>query len=65
MTTLTSKYSLVEQAKRIDPSGNQALIAEVLDRKSGGLLSEVPWLPSNDIWTHKTSKRKLIYKKFN
>ena len=57
MSTLTSKYSLVEQAKRIDPSGNQAQIVEVLNRKTGGLLSEVPWLPSNDIWTHKTTRR--------
>ena len=57
MTTLTSKYSLVEQAKRIDPSGNQAQIAEVLNRKVGGILAEAPWLPSNDIWTHKTTRR--------
>ena len=57
MATLTSQYSLLEQAKRIDPSGNQALIAEVLNRKMGEILSEAPWMPSNDIWTHKTTRR--------
>lgn len=57
MATLTSNYSLVEQAKRIDPSGNQAKIAEVLNRNVGNILSEAPWMPSNDIWTHKTTRR--------
>lgn len=57
MATQTSKYSLVEQAKRIDPDGDQAKIAEVLDRKTGGILSEAPWMPSNDIWTNKTTRR--------
>lgn len=57
MTTLTSTYSLVEQAKRIDPSGNQAQIVEVLNRETGMILGEAPWLPSNDIWTNKTTRR--------
>lgn len=57
MATLTSTYSLVEQAKRIDPSGNQAQIVEVLNRKMGEILTEAPWLPSNDIWTNKTTRR--------
>ena len=57
MSTLTSSYSLVEQAKRIDPDGTQARIAEVLNRKTGNILGEAPWLPSNDIWTHKTTRR--------
>lgn len=57
MATLTSTYSLVEQAKRIDPSGNQALIAEVLNRKTGNILMEAPWMPSNDVWTNKTTRR--------
>lgn len=57
MALLTSTYSLVEQAKRIDPSGNQAKICEVLNRNVGNLLAEAPWLPSNDIWTHKTTRR--------
>ncbi len=57
MPALTSTYSLVEQAKRIDPSGNQAQIAEVLNRKMGEILTEAPWLPSNDVWTNKTTRR--------
>jgi len=57
MATLTSTYSMVEQAKRIDPSGNQALIAEVLNRKMGSILQEAPWMPSNDVWTNKTTRR--------
>ncbi len=57
MSTLTSTYSLVEQAKRIDPSGNQAQIAEVLNRKTGNILSESPWMASNDVWTNKTTRR--------
>lgn len=57
MSTLTSTYSLVEQAKRIDPSGAQAQIAEVLNRKTGMILTEGPWMPSNDVWTNKTTRR--------
>jgi hypothetical protein len=57
MATNTSNYSLVEQAKRIDPDGDQAKIAEVLSRKTGGILEEAPWMPSNDIWTNKTTRR--------
>ncbi|MFH2073793.1 MAG: major capsid protein [Pseudomonadota bacterium] len=57
MAALTSTYSLVEQAKRIDPSGQQALIAEVLNRKTGMILTEAPWMPSNDVWTNKTTRR--------
>lgn len=57
MATLTSSYSLVEQAKRINPDGTQALIAEVLNRRTGMILSEAPWMPSNDVWTNKTTRR--------
>jgi hypothetical protein len=57
MATLTSKYSLVEQAKRIDPDGEQAQIVEVLNRRMGGILEEAPWIPSNDVWTNKTTRR--------
>lgn len=57
MATSTSTYSLIEQAKRINPDGSQALIAEVLNRKMGMILQDAPWLPSNDIWTSKTTRR--------
>lgn len=57
MGTLTSQYSLVEQARRIAPDGTLAQIAEVLNRKTGELLTDAPWLPSNDVWTNKTTRR--------
>ena len=57
MSTLASIYSLLEQAKRIDPSGSQAQIVEVLNRKMGELMADAPWLPSNDIWTNKSTRR--------
>lgn len=57
MATLTSTYSLIEQARRINPDGTAAVIAEVLNRKMGNILNEAPWLPSNDIWTNKSTRR--------
>ncbi len=57
MATLTSYYSLVEQAKRIDPDGKLATIVEVLDREMGMMLQEAPWIASNDIWVNKTVRR--------
>lgn len=57
MSILTNYYSLVEQAKRIDPNGEQAQIAEVLNREMGEILTDAPWIPSNDIWVNKTTRR--------
>lgn len=57
MATLAPGYSLVEQAKRIDPDGKLASIVEVLDRETGMILQEAPWMQSNDQWTHKTVRR--------
>jgi hypothetical protein len=57
MATLTSKYSLAEQAKRLDPDGSAAMIAEVLDLEMGGIIQEAPLMPSNDTWTHKSVQR--------
>lgn len=57
MTVLANTFSLVEQAKRIDPDGTQATIVEVLNRKMGGMLAEFPWLPSNSEFTNKTTRR--------
>jgi hypothetical protein len=59
MATLVSKYSLLEQAKRIDPNGSQAQIAEILNFENE-MLYDAPWLPSNDIWTNKTTRRALL-----
>lgn len=57
MPTLTTGYSLVEQAKRIDPDGKLSTIVEALNVDGGEILAEAPWLPSNDIWTNKTLRR--------
>lgn len=57
MATLVSKYSLVEQARRLDPEGKLALIAETLNLKTGMILEEAPWQPANDTWTNKTVRR--------
>ena len=57
MATLVSKYGLLEQAKRIDPDGKLSVIVEYLNRKMGEILNEVPWMPSNDVWTNKTLRR--------
>ncbi len=56
MATLVSKYSLIEQAKRINPDGTQAVIAEILNYENPMLL-DAPWLASNDIWTNKSLRR--------
>lgn len=57
MATLTSGYSLVEQAKRVDPEGKLQLITEALDVEMGMILQEAPWLPSNDVWVNNTLRR--------
>jgi hypothetical protein len=33
------------------------MIAEVLNRRMGGILEEAPWMPSNDTWGNKTTRR--------
>lgn len=57
MAVVTSEYGLVEQAKRLDPDGKLATIAEVLNVATGEILTEAPWLPSNDVWVNKTVRR--------
>ena len=57
MATNTGYYGLVEQAKRLDPNGSLATIVEVLNREMGMILQEAPWLPSNDTWINKTTRR--------
>lgn len=57
MATITNKYSLVEQQKRINPDGSLAKVVETLDWETGGIFSDFPWLGSNDTWTNKTVRR--------
>ena len=56
MSTLAADYTLLEQAKRIDPDGTQATIAEIM-AKEVSLVLDMPFLPSNDIWSHKSLRR--------
>lgn len=58
MSTAVNPYNtftLVEMAKRMDPSGNTIAIANVL-AQDNDILQDAPWQPSNDIWAHKTTR---------
>jgi hypothetical protein len=52
----TSAYNLLEAAKRKDPNGDSASIAEVLTEVNEMLL-DAPWFPSNDTFAHKVVRR--------
>ena len=58
MATLTaaSQLTLLELAKRTDPKGNLAVIAEVLTRDNE-ILQDAPWLEANDVFSHKATQR--------
>jgi hypothetical protein len=58
MATLTaqSQLTLLELAKRTDPTGNLAVIAEVLARDNE-ILQDAPWLEANDVFSHKVTQR--------
>lgn len=58
MATLNaySQLTLVEVAKRIDPNGEQAAIAEVLAQENE-ILMDAPWVQANDTFSHKCTRR--------
>lgn len=56
MATLGADYTLMEMAKRIDPDGSQSKIAEIM-AKEVSLLLDMSFYPSNDLWSHKTTRR--------
>lgn len=56
MATIAADYTLLEQAKRIDPDGTQAKIAEIMTKEISMLL-DMPFYPSNDVWSHKSTVR--------
>jgi hypothetical protein len=58
MATLTAynPLSLIELARRRDPSGNMVTIAEVLN-KVNEMLIDIPWIESNDMFSNKTVQR--------
>ena len=55
-TLTTSGLGLSELAKRKDPSGNQAVIAEVLV-KERALVNDAPWIEANDTFSNVSLRR--------
>lgn len=58
-TVTTTQLTLVELTKRKDPSGNAAVIAEVLARDNEILL-DAPWLEANDTFSHMITRRAYL-----
>ena len=56
MSTLLAGYTLLEMAKQIGPDGTQMIIAEIMAKEMAMLL-DIPWFPSNDIWSHKSLRQ--------
>ncbi len=58
MATLVTntQLTLIEMAKRLDPKGNAAVIAEVLN-ETNEVLFDAPWGEANDVFSHKTTRR--------
>lgn len=55
----TNQLGIVELAKRKDPAGNAAVIAEVLARDNEILL-DAPWLEANDTFSHMITRRAYL-----
>lgn len=61
-TTAIKPYqqlTLIEQARRTDPSGNLTVIAEVLNEENP-VIQDAPWVQANDTWAHKTTRRSYV-----
>ncbi len=54
--TAYKQLTLVEVAKRKDPDGNIATIAEVLD-ETNDILQDAVWLEANDTFSNRTTRR--------
>jgi len=60
MATLTANgLTLAEVAKRHDPQGNLATIAEVLEQENE-ILQDAVWRESNDVWANVTTRRAAL-----
>lgn len=60
MATLTANgLTLTEVAKRHDPNGNLAAIAEVLER-AVEINQDVPWFEANDTFSHTSVRRQRL-----
>lgn len=55
-TNAYKQLTLVELAKRHDPDGSTATIAEILNEENP-ILFDAPYLPANDTFSHKTTQR--------
>jgi hypothetical protein len=58
MATLVTntQLTLIELAKRLDPKGNAAVIAEVLN-ETNEIMGDIPWSEANNTFSHKTTRR--------
>lgn len=57
MATLsTASLTIVDVAKRTDPSGKAFTIAEIL-KQTNAVLDDIPWYPSNQPTSHRTTSR--------
>jgi len=60
MATLTANgLTLAEVAKRHDPNGNMATIAEVLQEQNE-ILQDAPWREANDVFSNTTPRRSAL-----
>jgi hypothetical protein len=71
MTTtfaINATLTLVEVAKRLDPNGDIATIAEILARDNE-ILEDAVWVEANDLWGNKTTQRATLpagyHRRFN
>lgn len=54
-----AQMTLVEQARRMAPDGDMLTIAEVLNEENP-IIQDLPWMPANDTWAHKTTRRSYV-----
>ncbi len=54
--TAYTKWTLVDVAKSIDPNGNMAVIAEILNQDNP-ILQDCPWVMANNLTSHRITRR--------
>ncbi|NCH03923.1 hypothetical protein EHJ06_21615 [Cronobacter malonaticus] len=68
MATLSGKYTLLDVAKTLDPNGNTAAVAELLNQ-SNEMLLDMPWyegnLPTGHRITTRTGLPDVVFRKIN
>uniref|UniRef100_A0A6M3L6N5 Putative capsid protein n=1 Tax=viral metagenome TaxID=1070528 RepID=A0A6M3L6N5_9ZZZZ len=58
-TNTSARLSLVEVAKRVDPNGEAAMIAEVLN-EDNEILQDAIWKEANDVFSNRTTRRSQL-----